>query len=175
MKKLKSATTHRIVGQFVPRTIVMLRSPAFRALSLSGHRILARIEIELANHGGRDNGKLPVTFADFEEYGIWRHAIGPGIRVACALGLVELTRPGRSGGGEYRKPNLFRLTYLPAYGKAPTHEWRLIKTIEDAEKIARKARRTTKAAPVENISPMVETAPLRVRKPHLTPVVETAP
>ncbi|MFL5007433.1 MAG: hypothetical protein ACJ8DK_19020 [Microvirga sp.] len=31
-----------------------------RALSLTGHRILARIEIELAEHGGNDNGKLPV-------------------------------------------------------------------------------------------------------------------
>ena len=40
MKKRKSATTHKIVGQFAPRTIAMLRSPAFRALSLSGHRIL---------------------------------------------------------------------------------------------------------------------------------------
>jgi hypothetical protein len=135
---------HKIDGQFVPRLIEMLRSPAFRALSLTGHRIFARIEIELASHGGRDNGKLPVTFADFERYGIERHAIGPGIRVACALGLVEVTRPGRPGGGEYRKPNLFRLTYLPAYGKAPTHEWRRIKTIEQAEKIARKVRRTIK-------------------------------
>ena len=40
-EEARIATTHRIVGQFVPRTIVMLRSPAFRALSLSGHRILA--------------------------------------------------------------------------------------------------------------------------------------
>ena len=146
MKKRKS-TTHKIVGQFAPRTIAMLRSPAYRALSLSAHRILARIEVEHADHGGRDNGKLPITFADFEKYGIWRHAIGPGIREVCALGLVELTRPGRSGGGEYRKPNLFRLTYLPAYGKAPTNEWRLIKTIEEAEKIARKARRAIKSRP----------------------------
>ena len=135
---------HKISGQFVPRLIEMLRSPAFRALSLTGHRILARIEIELASHGGRDNGKLPVTFADFEQYGIERHAVGRGIRAVCALGLVELTRRGRSGGGEYRTPNLFRITYLPAYGKTPTHEWRRIKTVEQAEKIAREFRRPIK-------------------------------
>jgi hypothetical protein len=41
------------------RVIAMLRSPAYRALSLSGHKILSRIEIELADHGGdkgRENG-----------------------------------------------------------------------------------------------------------------------
>ena len=57
-------------------------------MSLTGHRILDRIEIELADHGGKDNGKLPVTYADFEEFGIGnRHAIAPGIREVCALGL----------------------------------------------------------------------------------------
>jgi hypothetical protein len=42
-----------------PRLIEMLRSPAYRALSRAAHQVLARIEIELADHGGMDNGKLP--------------------------------------------------------------------------------------------------------------------
>ena len=46
----------QIGGQFAPRLIEMLESPAYRALSLSGHRILDRIEIEMAHHGGTDNG-----------------------------------------------------------------------------------------------------------------------
>jgi hypothetical protein len=158
---------HKIDGQFAPRTIVMLRSPAFRALSLSGHRILARIEIELANHGGRDNAKLPVTFANFEKFGIGnRHAIARGIREACALGFVELTRPGRAGNGEFRISNLFRLTYLPAHGKGPTHEWRRLRTIEEAEGIAREARRTKKGSK-KNKTPVSEKAP--------PPVSEKAP
>ena len=113
----------------------MLRSPAFWALSLSGHRILARIEIEHASHGGKDNGKLPVTFADFAEYAATgnRHAIAPAIREACALGFIEVTRRGRAGDGEYRTPNLFRLTYLPTSRRAPTDEWRAIETVEQAE------------------------------------------
>jgi hypothetical protein len=135
---------NKIGGQFAPRTIEMLRSPAMRVLSLSGRRFLDRLEIELASHGGRDNGRLPVTFANLAEFGIDRHAIGPGQREVCALGLVELTRPGQAGGGEFRTPNLFRLTYLPAYGKGPTHEWRKIETVEEAEQIARKVRRTIK-------------------------------
>ena len=33
---------------FVPHRIEMLESPAYRALSRGGHRVLARLEIELA-------------------------------------------------------------------------------------------------------------------------------
>jgi hypothetical protein len=78
---------NRIGGQFAPRTIEMIRSPAWRVLGLSARRVIDRIEIELADHGGTDNGKLPVTYDDFVRYGIHRHAIAPGIREAEALGL----------------------------------------------------------------------------------------
>jgi hypothetical protein len=65
----------RIEGQFAPRLIEMLRSAAFSVLSLSAHRLLVRIEIELADHGGTDNGKLPVTFEDFRRFGTtWRQS-----------------------------------------------------------------------------------------------------
>ena len=50
----------------------MLELPSYRVLSLSGHRVLARINIEHAHHGGKENGELPVTFLDFEKYGIER-------------------------------------------------------------------------------------------------------
>ena len=132
---------HKIGAPFVPHTFEMLRSPAWRVLSLTAHRILSRIEIEFGNHGGRDNGKLPVTFADLRNFGTSnRDDISRGIREVCALGFVELTRPGRGGNGEFRAPNLFRLTYLPAYGKAPTHEWRQFETVEAAEQAAKKSR-----------------------------------
>ena len=70
MKKKKTKAPNTISGQFAPRLIEMLRSPAYRALSLSARRILDRIEIEFANHGGRDNGKLPVTYQNFKDFGI---------------------------------------------------------------------------------------------------------
>ena len=89
-----------------------------------------------------------MTFCNFEQFGIGnRNAIARGIREVCALGFVELTRPGRAGNGEFRISNLFRLTYLQAHGKGPTHEWRRLRTIEEAEKIAREVRRTIKKAP----------------------------
>ena len=39
---------NRISGQFAARLIEMLKSPAYRALSASGHKVISRIEIELA-------------------------------------------------------------------------------------------------------------------------------
>ena len=61
---------NKIAGQFAARLIEMLESAAYRVMSLSAHRLLDRLEIEHAHHGGRDNGKLPVTYGDFENYGI---------------------------------------------------------------------------------------------------------
>ena len=49
-------------------------SPAFGALSLSEHRILARLEIERSRHAGHHNGKLPTTFDDFQLCGVHRQA-----------------------------------------------------------------------------------------------------
>jgi hypothetical protein len=63
----------------------MMESPAFLALSLAGRRILDRLEIQMAHHGGNDNGRLPVTFDQFVEYGIHRHSIATGLREVRAL------------------------------------------------------------------------------------------
>ena len=132
----------KIGGQFAPRLIEMLESRAWRALSLSGRRVLDRVEIELAHHGGTDNGRLPVTYDDFVNYGIDRHAVGPAIREAVALGFLEVTERGRAGNREFRSPNKFRLTYVHGYRRAdePTHEWRRIDTVDQAIQIREKAR-----------------------------------
>jgi hypothetical protein len=137
---LRSNRRTKIQGQFAARTIDMLESPAFRVLSLSARRILDRLEIELAHHGGQDNGRLPVTYEHFHEYGIHRHAIGPGIRECVALGFVEVTERGRAGNAEFRSPNLFRLTYKPTRADGPTDDWRSIEGVEGAEALARAAR-----------------------------------
>jgi hypothetical protein len=133
----------------------MLRSPAWRTLSLSARRVLDRIEIEMADHGGTDNGKLPVTYDDFERFGIHRHAIGPAIREAVALGFLEVTEPGRAGNAEWRKPNVFRLTYRHTAAAEPTEEWRRISTDELASSLARQAR----AASQPKLKPQCRDAP----------------
>jgi hypothetical protein len=131
-------------GQFIGRLVEMLESYAYRVLSLSAHRVLDRIEIEFARHGGKaeENGRLPVTYSDFESYGIDRHAIRPAIQEALALGFIEITECGTAGNREFRSPNKFRLTYRPAKGIPGdgSHEWRLFRSIEDAMNTARRAR-----------------------------------
>ena len=134
---------NKIAGQFAPRLIEMMESPPFRVLSLSGHRVLARIEIELAHHGGRDNGRLPVTFDDFVRYGVDRHAIAPAMREVEALGFAVVTERGRAANADFRTPNKFRLTYRPTQGCGATDDWRNIKTDEDAKARAMAARSLT--------------------------------
>jgi len=150
----------RIDGQFAPYTIEMLRSPAWGILSLSARRILNRIEIELADHGGKDNGKLPVTYDDFVRYGIDRHAIRPAIREAAALGFLEVTQQGRAGNAEWRKPNFFRLTYRHTSDAKATDEWKKI-TEADAAIIGRSARGTA----AQNQNPVGGNAKFQCRKP----------
>ena len=137
-----------IPGPFAARLVETLEAPAYRVLSLSAHRIISRVEIELGHHGGKDNGRLPVTYEDFERYGIDRGSIAPAIREAVALGFLEITEHGRAGNAEWRRPNYFRLTYKPAKGRPGygTNEWRRFETIEDARAAARVARETTSKA-----------------------------
>lgn len=97
--------------------------------------MIERIEIELAHHGGKDNGRLPVTLADFERFGLDRHSVPPAIREAAALGFIEITERGCAGNADFRRPNLYRLTFREAKGypgKDGTHEWRKIANDPDA-------------------------------------------
>ena len=122
----------------------MLESPAYRVLSRSALMVISRIEIELAHHGGNDNGRLPVTTDQFVKYGgLHRSAVAPAIREAEALGFIKVIERGRGGNAEYRRPNMFYLTFAnarDAKSEPPTHEWRRIKTVEEAERIAHDAR-----------------------------------
>jgi hypothetical protein len=130
--------------QWVSYPIEMLESVAFRALSQAAHMVIARIGIELAHHGGNDNGRLPVTFDQFVEYGIYRNGVAAAIREAEALGFIKVTEHGRGGNAEHRRPNLFYLTFANWRGtraEPPTHDWKKIKTVEDAEQIADQARK----------------------------------
>jgi hypothetical protein len=132
-----------ISGQFAPRRIEMLESPAYRALSRSGHMVISRIEVELAAHGGNDNGRLPVTTEDFVQYGMHRTSVAPAIREAEALGLIRVTERGRGGNAEHRSPNRFYLTYAHSRDSKkhpPTDEWRRVETLQEANRTVRAAR-----------------------------------
>jgi hypothetical protein len=132
---------NRIAGQFDAREITMLESPAYRVASRACRMIMDRIAIEYAHHGGNDNGKLPVTYDDLVAYGLHRDAISPAIHEGEALGLFRVTERGRASAGEFRTPNLFRITYRAAGRDPPTNEWKQIKTDEEAIRIAKAARK----------------------------------
>jgi hypothetical protein len=121
----------------------MWEPPAYRVLSLSAHKVISRIEVEMAHHGGEDNGKLPMTYDHFAEYGMDRHAIGPAISQLEALGFVEVTEKGVSGNAGYRSPNKYRLTYRHCDDEDDSdgsHEWCRIRTMDGAHAIAAAAR-----------------------------------
>src|SRR5262249_58018664 len=123
---------NQINEQFSVRLISMLESPAYQMLSLSAHKVISRIDIELAHHGGNDNGKLPVTYQDFIDYGITRECVAPAIREAEVLGFIKITRHGRGGDAEYREPTLFLLTFGYARGgrqAPPRHHLREIQNL----------------------------------------------
>lgn len=165
-----------ISGQFSARLIEMMVSPAYRTLSLAGHRAISRVEVELAQHGGNDNGKLPVTFDDFEDYGLDRHSIAPALKEAEALGFIEITERGRHGKANRRKPNLFRLTYrpLPTDRKGDgTHEWRAITSIEQAKSVAKVARQKSESLVGENTLGSGKSTLKQTKKPVKTPPPET--
>ena len=112
---------------YIPFTQEMLEAPARRVLTLAGHRVLSRIQIEHAERGDKENGRLLITRADFCEYSrMGRRSVALAIREVCALGLTEQTGP-----------NLFRLHYLPTKGCKP---WKKIATRQEAKAIKAKAR-----------------------------------
>jgi hypothetical protein len=156
----------KIGAWFSPRLVEMLESPAYRVLSLSAHRALSRIEIELRHHAGNDNGRLPVTFDDFEEYGLNRHAIRPALAELEILGFITITERGTMAkAAEYRRSNRFRLTTLPELeGVGPEGcRWRRFKTLDEAFRAAEAARKSSEE---KNKSPVRETHRKPVRKTH---------
>jgi DNA repair protein RadD len=90
-------------------------------------KILARLEIELMDHAGKNNGGVICTYDDFEKYGIRYPSIAPGLRNLSKVRLLDITQRGRRDAR--RNPHHYRLTYLPTHDEAgnkipATDEWR---------------------------------------------------
>ena len=95
-------------------TAEMLESHAFRALTHPAHTVLMRILVEHLHHRGQENGDLPVTFDDFEQYGVRRKSIPAAIDLAVALGWIDIAVHGRGGAvGAAWYATRYRLTWWP--------------------------------------------------------------
>ena len=114
---------------FIKRRRSLNESAAMAALTLAAHRVLVRLEIELMQHGGKNNGKLIVTYNDFVAFGMHRSTVAPAIRLLATLGLIEITLRGWRLAAHGR-PARYRLTYLEAFGKPPTDEWKAYPPIQ---------------------------------------------
>jgi hypothetical protein len=125
-------------------TAEMLDSAAWRALPGNAMKIVFRIALEHLKHGGADNGRLPVTYADFVKFGVRRNSIREAIQVAIALGWIDRTSVGEvPWHGDIRKPSTYGLAWLPEYsGAQASNRWIKIDTPVDAKKAVKKAKAT---------------------------------
>jgi hypothetical protein len=118
--------------QWTWATVEMKESPAWRAMPLAARQVVDRIEIEHGLHGGQLNGKLVVTYRDFEKYGIRCRSIPFGIRAAKALGWIDITEPGHRGIVHHRAAR-YALTWVDRHDGAPrSNRWKRFKTMDEA-------------------------------------------
>jgi hypothetical protein len=144
----------------------MMESAAYRVLSRAAHLVLSRIELELRYHAGKNNGRLPVTYEQFQSYGLDRGSIAPALRELEALGFIEITQHGRGGNAEYRVPNLFRLTYEPDHEGKLTNEWKQFsqgadvgadaRIMSDADHVASMARKDQNPVAVDRAKKLAQ-------------------
>jgi hypothetical protein len=112
-------------------SVEMMRSEAWRDMSINGRQMLDLLEIEHLAHGGYENGNLMMTYDQFVAGGIRRGSISATIAELERLGWIEVSRGGYRGFAR-SWPHRFRLTHRrtrirPGIG-APylveaTHDW----------------------------------------------------
>ena len=129
----------------------LLSSPAWRALSVNGRRLIDFLLIEHCNHAARENGNLMATHEQLRHYGLTGDQIRPAIEEAGFLGLLRFERGGRWAGTN--APSRFRLTfYVDRDGNPATNDWKRLDETrigvwKDHRRTLRAAREKRKATP----------------------------
>jgi hypothetical protein len=104
---------------YVPLPRSLLKSPAWRSLSINANRLILFLMIEHLDHGGQENGLLVAPRTQLAAFGMSKHCISAAITEAESLGLIDVIR------GTGRAPNRYALTWLPLKGSTePTNRWR---------------------------------------------------
>jgi hypothetical protein len=114
----------------------MLESSAYR--ELVRHRgafvVTWRIALEHMCHAGKENGRLKVTYSDFQDWGgISPRQVVDGIAIAEHLGFIKQTKQGLASFEDRRYPNEYALTWQPVKGELPTNEWRKVWSLDVAK------------------------------------------
>jgi hypothetical protein len=133
-------------GSFIWLTREMLESPAWRALSKPAQSIVFRIAIEHMSHAGTQNGDLPVTYRDFESYGVRRKSLPDALAQAQALGWIDIVERGRPAYADQRRPSKYGLTWLPraAGSMSASNRWQRVRTQAEARTILNESNRKRK-------------------------------
>jgi hypothetical protein len=113
------------LSQFVPHTLELLLSHAWRARPKPLREIIERLEVEHLRHGGKLNGELYVSFGQFEtDCKVARRSIRPALEAGVALGLIQIGEKDESYKGDLREPNRYGLLFLPMKGRTnASDEW----------------------------------------------------
>jgi hypothetical protein len=113
---------------FVQLTLAFLESEALKGLSLTAERALRRLMVEHLRHGGRDNGRLDVSYGQFVAAGCTRRCISSALQELTKRGLVKVIETGEWRG----KTSRYELTFLNTEWK-PSNEWKRFKGGIDAQ------------------------------------------
>lgn len=164
-------------------TLDMMESAAFRALSHSAFKVLFRIVREHAAQGGKENGRLKVTWRDFQA-DVHPRRIVDAITEVEALGFAKRTCKGRKAHGkDPGAPAQFRLTWLPIFepdnAMPASNEWKrfgddLVEARSVAEKASGEARYRRCLPPVD-AGKSAKMHPTGVAGAHPTGVVGAHP
>jgi hypothetical protein len=119
-------------------TLAQLESAAWRCLSLAARKVYERLLVEHMRHAGKDNGLLPCTYSDFENYGVRRKSIAGALDELIALGFVRRVRTGHLvPDSDSGAPSLYLITSLSERsGKGylqPTYDWKGFATVQEAK------------------------------------------
>jgi hypothetical protein len=124
----------------------MLESPAWRALPPAAKGVIERIAIEHMAHGGTENGKLPVTYDDFQNFGVRRMSVRFGILAAEALGWITVAEEGHAGAADTRRAARYALQWIDRHDGAPRpNGWKRFETLADAKATVDRVRDELKA------------------------------
>jgi hypothetical protein len=115
----------------------MVASPAWRALSLSARKCLERIEIELAKHGGKNNGDLPVTQRDFIAHRVSGARVKAALAELVAFGFIEMTPGYGCQSPLYGRSARFRVLSCASRDGPPPENWKRFKTDAEAKAMSK--------------------------------------
>jgi hypothetical protein len=120
-------------------TRTMLESPAWRALSGAGKRVIERVAIEDMAWGGKKNGSLKVTYRNFEQHGIRKNSIADAIDEAVTLGWIIVTKRGGYSSGNQKHCNEYQLGWKCDHrGIAAPNLWKRFSNVSEAREAVKR-------------------------------------